>query len=392
MKLFRSPLIIPFLAYALTCTGCQNRSETGSGVGSMADTLQMQDLEARQDSIELAAALSAQAAIRLKVTADVETEPVASAEEEDAADDPAIWYNEQDPARSLILGTDKKAGIYVYDLDGRILQFRNVGRINNVDLRDGFIFHDKEVVLVAGSNRSNNCITLFCIDRESRELSDSLVNIKSGVDEVYGLCLYKSQPGGEFYVFVNGKGGMLEQWIVTDMDKSGVKKLRSFMLSSQPEGMVASDRNAVVYLGVEHEGIFKLDADPRGDTSLYRLPGSDSSNVNITYDIEGLALFSYRDEDYLIASIQGSFSFAIFRLGDPESYLTSFTITDGQVDGVEETDGIEITTEALSDRFREGIFVAQDGFNTDAGSASSQNFKYVSFSKIAKILDELRKP
>ena len=48
-----------------------------------------------------------------------QTEPVA--ETGDAADDPAIWVHPGDPARSLILGTDKKDGLNVYDLDGRLL-------------------------------------------------------------------------------------------------------------------------------------------------------------------------------------------------------------------------------------------------------------------------------
>jgi len=374
--------------------GCQNRTEIGTQVESVQvesvmDSVLMLELEAREDSIELVAALAAQSRFTLQVIADVETEPVASAEDDDAADDPAIWFNEMNPARSLVLGTDKNAGLYVYDLEGKILQFNNVGRINNVDLRDGFTYQNREVVLVAGSNRSNNCITLFYIDKESGILSDSLVNIKSSVDEVYGLCLYKNPSNGEFHVFVNGKGGMLEQWLIKDIDKSRVKRLRTFQLNSQPEGMVANDRNAIVYMGVEEEGILKLDANPEGDTLLYMLQGSDSTNLNITYDIEGLALFSYKNEDYLIASIQGSFSYALFKLGDPDRYLTSFIITDGTVDGVWETDGLEITTDPLGEQFKNGMFVVQDGYNTDADSARSQNFKYVSFNKIASILDEL---
>ena len=44
-----------------------------------------------------------------------ETEAVATTNA-DAADDPAIWRNPADPAASLIVGTDKKAGLHVYDL------------------------------------------------------------------------------------------------------------------------------------------------------------------------------------------------------------------------------------------------------------------------------------
>ena len=40
------------------------------------------------------------------------------------------------PAASLIVATDKKAGLYVYGLDGRTRSFAAGGRLNNVDLMD----------------------------------------------------------------------------------------------------------------------------------------------------------------------------------------------------------------------------------------------------------------
>ena len=36
----------------------------------------------------------------------------------DAADDPAIWLNQTNPSKSLIFGTDKRSGIYTYNLNG----------------------------------------------------------------------------------------------------------------------------------------------------------------------------------------------------------------------------------------------------------------------------------
>ncbi|MFO7669207.1 MAG: phytase [Bacteroidales bacterium] len=343
-------------------------------------------LEAREDSLELALALSLQAGFTTKVLADVETEAVESALEEDAADDPAIWYNSDDPVRSLVLGTDKNAGIYVYNLEGQQIQSRKVGEINNIDLRDGFKYGGKEVVLVAGSNRSNNCITLFTIDRETGVLSDSLINIPSGVDEVYGLCMYRNKLEDEFHVFVNGKGGSLEQWIITSQGGLHAELLRRTRLSSQPEGMVADDQSGRLYAGVEGEGIFRLDTDPEGDTTLYLIQGSTAENTNIAYDIEGLALFSTNQSDYLIASIQGNFSYAIFDLKGEGSYITSFIIPEGKIDGVEETDGLEIITLPLNKRFPMGILVVQDGFNSEGSQARSQNFKFISADKILDLL------
>jgi 3-phytase len=62
-----------------------------------------------------------------RVMASAETVPVGTAAD-DAADDPAIWRNAADPAASLIVATDKKAGLYLYGLDGRTRHFLPDGR------------------------------------------------------------------------------------------------------------------------------------------------------------------------------------------------------------------------------------------------------------------------
>jgi 3-phytase len=378
-----------FLQILLSLAGCnfQPKGSSAKALSLEADSLeQAMILEAREDSLEMATALSLQSVFSNKILADVETEPVKSAVGEDSADDPAIWYNSADPSSSLILGTDKNAGIYVYNLEGKLIQAREIGRINNIDLREGFLYNGKEQVLVAGSNRSNNCITLFTIDTKTGLLSDSLINIPSGVDEVYGICLYKRIPDNEFHVFVNGKGGGLEQWLISTEGRLHAYLLRRIQLSSQPEGMVSNDQSGMLYVGLEGEGIFCLNADPNGDTSQVFLPGSSAENQNIAYDVEGLALFSYQNTNYLIASIQGNFSYAIFNL-DNGNYLTSFIISDGFIDGVEETDGLEIVTRPLNKQFPDGILVVQDGFNTQDFTTLSQNFKYVSTEKILELLE-----
>lgn len=38
------------------------------------------------------------------------------------------------PAASLIVATDKEAGLYVYSIDGQVRDFELDGRLNNVDL------------------------------------------------------------------------------------------------------------------------------------------------------------------------------------------------------------------------------------------------------------------
>ena len=53
------------------------------------------------------------------VAAWLETDAVAAAREEDSADDPAIWLSSKTPSLGVVMGTNKKAGIHVYDLSGK---------------------------------------------------------------------------------------------------------------------------------------------------------------------------------------------------------------------------------------------------------------------------------
>ena len=340
----------------------------------------------QEDSIDLVSSIELQNNFKKKIRADIETEPVESEYEEDAADDPAIWVNIKDPTKSLILGTNKRGGIYVYNLQGRKIQYREIGRVNNVDLRDGFYYKGKEVVIVAGSNRTNNSISLLYIDKEDGSLSDTITNIKSGVDEVYGICFFKNLVLNRFYVFVNGKGGLVEQYYINFDKNFTVNKVRNFSVSSQPEAMAVSDKNSMLYIGVEHEGIYKTSANPYGNYELLKIPASDSTNSNISYDIEGIAVFSYKNIEYLIASSQGNFSYAIFKLGVKEKYITSFILSGGKIDGVEETDGIEVTTATLNIDFPMGLLVVQDGYNFEKDSLINQNFKYISLEKVLKLI------
>ena len=383
-NLINTSLFLIFLC-SIACKQQNNPQDYSSEVDSLK---LMQIRKAREDSIGWAYSTSLQSKIKNKVIADAETEPVQSLKGEDAADDAAIWVNESNPSQSLVLGTNKLGGLYIYNLEGKIVGYRKIGRINNVDLRDGFTFWEKKVVIVAVSNRSNNCISLLYIDKSSGEISDTIKNIKSTVDEVYGVCLYKEINHNKFYVFVNGKGGKVEQWSISGGNNIQAKLLRTFTTGSQPEGMVANDKNGVLYIGVEEEGIYKIAADPTKEVKMEKLSGSDSTNTSIVYDIEGLALFSYNGTGFLIASSQGNYSYALFKLGKTDEYVTSFSISDGDgIDGVEETDGLEITTSPLNSLFPQGMLVVQDGFNYKGDTLLNQNFKFISFEKLVKFIE-----
>ncbi len=313
--------------------------------------------------------------------ATVETEPVSAPVDEDAADDPALWINFSSPAASFVIGSNKKAGIHVYDLKGHEKAFAPIGDINNVDVRYRFPMGDRTIDLVGGSNRSHNTLSLLELHPVTGELTqldhDSLV---SGVSEVYGFCFYHSKATGQHYAFINGKDGTIEQWKLEAAGDSAItgSVVRTLTLDSQPEGMVADDINGILFAGEEERGIWKFPAEPGNSSEGAFIPNSGEENPAIRFDIEGITLYSQNDTSgYLIASSQGNNSFAVFDRQEPHAYITSFTIDPGKIDGAEETDGIDITNVGLNDTFPAGVFVVQDGFNYNGTKKVSQNFKLV---------------
>ncbi len=158
----------------------------------------------------------------------VETEPVPS--QGDAADDPAIWIHPNDPRQSLVLGTDKKGGLNVFDLEGRRIQLVSDGsRPNNVDVLYGFPLDGRTVDLVVAGTRSRSRpgIAFWQIVPDSRRLTEvgtiPAFTVFDGA-EPYGSCVYKSPRNQAFYVFVTSKDGAIEQY---RLDASGRASIRA---------------------------------------------------------------------------------------------------------------------------------------------------------------------
>lgn len=322
----------------------------------------------------------------------VETQPVKSVG--DAADDPEVWINRNEPSQSLIVATDKKSGLWVYDLAGQSRQFLARGRLNNVDIRYDIDLLSSTTDIAMATNRTTHNIDLYTIDSVSGKitlLADDLIDESLG--EPYGGCLYHSASTGKTHVFVNNKEGLYQQWQLdfkaNDASLKPVtvtaKKVREFSLQGQPEGCVADDQYGVVYLGEETRGIWKTDAEAIEAAPLQLI--DQISNEHLVADVEGMSLYLQDDgSGYLVVSSQGDNAYALY---DRQSnvYLGRFRVfMNGEkgIDGSSETDGLAVSSGNFGGEFSKGLLVVQDGRNRLPDQR--QNFKLVAWDAIEKAL------
>ena len=198
----------------------------------------------------------------------------------------------------------------------------------------------------------------------------------------------------------------------------------------QAEGIVVDQEKGVLYVAVETVGIYKVDLQRRlppvvivGRDQLmeavrsfglpywavpddeefsceYNPSGTPPSDAivapgtsqfagnNVEIDVEGLTLYYARQgAGYLIASSQGSNTFHVFDRQGSHKHLGSF-----QVDGVEETDGIDVVNVRLGPEFPFGMLVVHNGAapepaNTDPINGfeydGSTQWKFVRWEEVA---------
>jgi len=312
-----------------------------------------------------------------------QTEPMAR--QGDAADDPAIWLS-SNPADARILGTNKKQGLLVYDLQGKQTQLLEVGRLNNVDVRQNISLGGSKVDLAVATQRDDNSMMLFTIN-SSGEVAEA-GRFPTGLKSIYGMCLYQPASGG-VQAFINDKDGTFQQYSIgLRGNQFSATLLRSFKVATQPEGCVADDANARLFLGEETRGIWTTSADAaKPDTLTMVLP----VGANLAADVEGMAIYrkpgGAPNTGYLIVSSQGDSSYVVLDAQAPYKvrgrFKVGFNLPAG-IDGTSETDGLDVTSANLGGAYAQGMLVIQDGYKRLPDGP--QNFKYVAWGDVAKAL------
>ena len=299
----------------------------------------------------------------------------------DAADDPAIFTRPGAPfafagkqVSGILLGTDKKAGLYAYALTGEALQFLPEGLLNNVDLRpvgEGFI--------AGASDRGRMGVALYRFDGAGEVRPAGF--IKSDVVEPYGFCM--GRHGGALIAVLIAKDGAVREYALADTggEITGTER-RRYAVGTQSEGCSVDDDTGTLYIGEEMKGVWRysLDADPATRTPLAGI-----GDGRLIADVEGVTLIRDGGETFLIVSSQGDSAFAVWQVdGAPgaERYLGRFRVAAvGGVDGVTGTDGVDAWSGAIGP-YSNGLVAMQD----DVNEGGTQNFKLVGWAEVRAAL------
>jgi 3-phytase len=296
-----------------------------------------------------------------------ETAPVPSPN--DAADDAVVLVSQRGDA-AFIAATDKQFGLLVYDLEGRQLAALGSGRLNNVDA----ISVGEDEYLLAASNRTTTAIELFsALIRDGRITVRAEGAVGLAVLEPYGLCM--ANLDGDLSVFVGNRSGRIEEWRIDD-EGFGTPG-RVIVLPSQTEGCVVDAEGNRLFVGEEDVGIWSINLETLDPVLVDQV-----GEGRLIADVEGLDIY---DNRYLVASSQGSNSFAVYRLPgvDPVGVFRIGPNDELGIDGVSETDGVAVSAASMPG-YPQGILVVQDGYNVDPDE--NQNFKIVDWREVASAL------
>lgn len=289
-------------------------------------------------------------------------------------DDPAVWVHPTDPARSLILGTDKIArtgGLYVFGLDGAVRQtIAPLDRPNNVDIEHGVATPAGPIDIAVLTERRRHRLRVFRIHGDAGRLEDLapaglpvLGGMRGARQQPMGIALYKRPRDGAVFAIVAPKLGdereYLWQYRLTfDGAASQATLVRRFGAFSglgpapdvdgEIEAVTVDDALGYVYYADEQYAVRKWAADPDDPARDQELAviGRDG----YLGDREGLAI--YRRDDatgYLVSSdqVEGGTRLMIYpregRPGAPHDHRLLAVIPTP----ADATDGLEVVSRPL---------------------------------------------
>ena len=296
-----------------------------------------------------------------------------------------------EPGRSLVIGTDKQGGLHVYDMQGKSLPFAADGKMNNVDLRDGFGSAASDVVLVTASDRTNKAVAIYRLDTATRRAHQCRRRRPADrpVGSLWPVHVPRANAGRHLCLHQRSRTAWSGNgsWSRRAPARSGISRCATSSSAARPKAASPTIAAARFMLREEDVGLWRVTAEPV-EGAMPVAVDKVADNPKIKDDMEGVGLYDLGGgRGYLIVSSQGNNSYAVYRREGDHAYLGSFSVIADPakgIDGISETDGLEVSSANLGPGFEHGAMIAQDGRNVLP--VENQNFKFVPWSTIARSL------
>jgi len=288
-------------------------------------------------------------------------------------DDPAIWINPADPARSLVIGTDKDVdgALYVWGLDGKIHHdkvVRGLVRPNNVDIAYGVPINGRKTDIAVVTERYAHRLRAYRLP-DMAPVDGGGIPVFEGepARDCMGVALYTRPSDGAVFAIVSRsdyqapRQGYLHQYRLVD-DGTGTLRgvfTRSFGNWSgqkEIEALAVDNELGYVYCADEGFGVRKYHADPAHDDADEEL--AVIGREGFAEDHEGISIYrTGAGTGYILISNQQNNSFRIFpREGTAANAHDHPLLKEVDVSTIE-SDGSEVTDVPLPG-FPHGLFVA----------------------------------
>ncbi|HAY3549986.1 phytase [Elizabethkingia meningoseptica] len=289
------------------------------------------------------------------------------------SDDPAIWVNPQDPAKSLVIGTDKdiNGGLFVFDLNGKIqkdLTVTGLKRPNNVDIAYGIMLNGKKTDIAVTTERFTHKLRIFSLP-DMKPVDNGGIPVFEGQTgegerDLMGISLYTDSKG-KIYAIAGRKTGpqddsYLWQYLLSDSGKGYVegklvRKFGHYSGKKEIESIAVDNENGYVYYSDEQYGVRKYYADPsKGNQELDVF-----AKTGFTEDHEGISIYKTGSKKgYILVSDQGANKFHIFRREGKNTLLKIVKVQ------ANKSDGSDMVSIPLNNTFKHGLFVVMSDDKT----------------------------
>ncbi|QXV67716.1 phytase [Mucilaginibacter sp. 21P] len=294
-------------------------------------------------------------------------------------DDPAIWVNKAEPAKSLVIGTDKDAdgALYVFDLQGKIIAdkvVRGLKRPNNVDLAYGLMLNGKPTDIAITTERMTHKLRIFSVP-DMKPVDNGGIEMFVGENgfefrDLMGIAIYTAKDG-KMYAMVGRKsgpktGGYIWQYLLQDdgtgnVKASLVRKFGEYSGKKEIESIAVDNELGYVYYSDEQVGVRQYYADPdKGNKQL-----SIFGTTGFAADHEGISIDKTGDSTgYILVSDQGANRFQVFSREGTSANQFEHQLVKVVPVAARQSDGSDVVNVPLNDTFKHGLFVAMSDDKT----------------------------